>query len=72
MSMTFSPRMEGLLAAWDAKIKATPLPKLTDADREHLAWSRRSSTATDAVRSGDAVTANRYVADYVNRKPMSA
>jgi hypothetical protein len=72
MAMTFSPRLETMLAKWEAQIKATPLPKLTDADRERIQWVRRAQAATDAVRSGDPLTADRYVSYYVKRRPMSA
>jgi len=72
MSMKFSPRMEAMLAKWEAQIKATPLLNLTNADRERIQWVRRAQAATDAVMSGDPLTADRYVNDYVKRRPMSA
>lgn len=67
MAMTFSPRMEAMLADWEQRIKSAPAPVLTAEDRARMADVRRAMAWTQALKSGDAISANRYLAEYEKR-----
>lgn len=67
MAMKFSPKMEAMLAAWEARVRAQPLRKLTQEERDGLLDVRKRQAWTDALKSGDAITADRYLAEYTSK-----